>query len=119
MIVRAYNPAKDDIGHLKPEGIDLDRDFVEVVENDGRIVGLLAWRMVGFVHQMLVEDDNPLNRHIVERAIDYAMGSGRAIGLRQCLFMTIKGNDSFREFMKNQGAAEQNPEKMIYLMEVR
>lgn len=119
MIARAFVPGTDDIGRLNPVGIDPAKDFIVVIESEGRLVGALAWRVIGYAHQMLVEDGNPLARRICEKAVDYAMGTGRALKIADCMFITTRGNKAFEAFMTEQGADPQTPEEIVYRMEVR
>jgi hypothetical protein len=119
MIARAFIPDKDDLSALNPIGIDPAKDFVVVIESDGRIVGALAWRVIGYAHQMLVEQGNPLARHICEKAIDYALGTGRALKIPDVMFITDRNNEAFRSYMKEHGADEQLPNEIVYRMGVR
>jgi hypothetical protein len=119
MIARCFVPGVDDLSALNPVGIDPTKDFVVVIESDGRIVGALAWRPIGYAHQMLVEQGNLQARHICEKAIDYAMGTGRALKIPDLMFITDRNNKGFRSYMTEQGADEQLPEEIVYRMAVR
>jgi hypothetical protein len=123
VIVRAYNPKTDDISNLEHHAIDLNRDFVVVVEDQARsanrIIGLLSWRLIGYADQLSVEKGNPLARRIVEKVVDYARGTGRGMNIKECMFVTDRSNEAFRKYMQENGADPQHPEEVFYQLEVR
>jgi hypothetical protein len=121
MIVRPFNPATDSIDHLDPEGIDLDRDFVVVVQSDcissPHIVGIMAWRVVAYVHNLKTEDGNPIARRIVEKMLDYSRGMGKVMKVPECIFKTDKDNKTFLAYMQNQGAWKQEEKDIFHRLE--
>ncbi len=118
MIARAYTPSDLEAVKGLCVGSDIDavRDVIVVVETGSRLVGVMAFGEIAFVHSFAVAG-GPLQRMVAELALGYALGVGRAMGHREALFVTDPENTRMGSFIEGKGAKEQ--QGLVYTMEVR
>lgn len=118
---RAYNPDTDLAGLSKLVNgqfgdLQVSSDAIIVVEEDGRLVGAVALRPIIFVHELAIEK-GILSRKIADEALCYAMGTARALGHREGVFVVAEDNLRMQKWLEDRGAKKQPG--LVYTMEVK
>lgn len=97
--------------------IDFEKDSIFVAEIEGRIVGILAERLVPFVHSFEI-DGGPVSRRVADALIQYGRGYTRASGFREVIFLVDPDNVRMSTFLEERGAIKEEPAD-VYALEVR
>jgi len=97
--------------------IDVEKDSIFVAEIEGRIVGVLAERLIPLVHSFEV-DAGSVSRRVADALIQYGSGYTRASGFREVMFLVLPDNVTMATFLEQRGAMKEEPAD-VYALEVR